>query len=118
MVRMIRTIALLSLLAVAGCARVGGVRDPLQPRKRPEKVLLTVQNDRFEDARIYAVWHGGQEKRLGTATGKTSSNFSFDWVADEVQIRVSFVAAADGYTVDPITVAPGDHLDLKILDTR
>jgi hypothetical protein len=111
-----RSIALLSLVAMVGCA-AGRVRDPLEARKRPEKVLLTVENDRFEDARIYAVWRGGQERRLGTATGKGSQTFSFDWVDDQIQIRVSFVAKADGYTVDPITVAPGDHLQLKILDT-
>ena len=115
MIRLMRSVALLALIAIGGCAT--GVRDPLQRRQRLEKVVLTVENDRFEDARIYAVWRGGQEHRLGTATGKTSQNFSFDWVADEVQIRVSFVAAADGYTVDPISVAPGDHLNLKIIDT-
>jgi hypothetical protein len=86
-------------------------------RGKPEKVRLTVQNNRFEDASIYAVWRGGPKHRLGLATGTTSSTFTFDWVSDVITLEVDFIAA-EGYAVDPIEVSPGDHLDLVILGVK
>jgi hypothetical protein len=100
-------------LSLVGCAK----RDlgPMLGRGRSQPVQLTVQNQRFEDAAIYAVWRGGVRQRVGLATGTTSSTFSFEWKADVVQFEVDFIAA-DGYMVDPIEVSPGDHLDLVILN--
>jgi hypothetical protein len=100
-------------LACGACAR----RDlpPMFGGGRDQPVRLTVQNNRFEDAAIYAHWRGGPKRRVGLATGSTASTtFSFEWLADVVQFEVDFIAA-DGYMVDPIEVSPGDHLDLVIL---
>jgi hypothetical protein len=108
-------LTVLLAVSILGCAGRRQDLPPMMRGGRSEKVHLTVQNDRFEDARIYAVWNGGRERRLGTATGKSKQTFTFDWVSDVLRIRVDFVAAED-YTVDGITVAPGDDLDLQIGD--
>jgi hypothetical protein len=84
---------------------------------RRDPVRLTVQNNRFEDATISALWQGGAKRRVGMVTGATTQTFTFDWVSDEVRLEVDFIAAED-YTVDPIDVDPGDHLDLTILNIR
>ena len=105
---------LLASLAGAGC---NGRRDlpPMFGRGRNQPVQLTVQNNRFEDAAIWAIWRGGKRHRVGLATGATASTtFQFDWISDVVTFEVDFIAA-DGYMVDPIEVSPGDHLDLVIL---
>jgi hypothetical protein len=86
-------------------------------RQTEEPVQLTVLNNRFEDATIHALWKGGAKRRVGVVTGMTSKTFSFEWVSDEVRFEVDFLAAGD-YTVEPIQVSAGDHLDLVILNTR
>ena len=105
-----RLLFVLLCTSLVGCGTFLG-------RRSDQQVLLTVQNNRFEDASIYALWRGGARKRVGTVTGMTSQTFTFEWVSDEVRLEVDFVAA-DGYTVDPIDVDPGDHLDLVILNIR
>ncbi|MSR35280.1 MAG: hypothetical protein EXR95_01380 [Gemmatimonadetes bacterium] len=116
MSRAVRVIVLTMAVVGLGCA---GKKDlaPMLGRGKPEQVRLTVQNNRFEDASIYAMWNGGRRNRLGLATGTTSSTFTFDWVSDVIQLEVDFIAA-DGYTVDPIEVSPGDHLDLVIMGAK
>jgi hypothetical protein len=101
-----------SLLIACGPPDPGSIRS-----LRREPVRLTVQNQRFEDATIHALWQGGARRRLGMVTGTTTQTFTFEWISDEVRIEVDFIAAED-YTVDPIDVDPGDHLDLTILNIR
>ena len=86
-------------------------------RQSDPPVQLTVLNNRFEDATIRAVWRGGARRLVGVVTGMTSRTFSFEWVSEEVRFEVDFVAAGD-YTVEPILVSAGDHLDLVILNTK
>src|SRR5687768_10969536 len=76
---------LLVLVALAGCARQRDL-PPMFDRSGDRPVRLTVQNNRFEDAAIYAHWRGGPKNRVGLATGATASTtFTFDWVSDIVQ---------------------------------
>jgi hypothetical protein len=111
MKKLFSPVAAVLCLALAGCG-------PLLHRNNGrEPVLLTVQNQRFEDASIYAIWQGGPRRRVGTVTGMTSQTFSFEWVSDEVTFDVDFLAS-EGYIVDTIDVDPGDHLDLVILNIR
>jgi hypothetical protein len=105
-------------LALVALAAACGPRDPSSVRStQREPVRLTVQNNRFEDATIHALWEGGARRRVGMVTGTTTQTFTFDWVSDVVRLEVDFIAAED-YTVDPIDVDPGDHLDLRILNVR
>lgn len=106
-------VALLSA-SLVGC--FFGPRNPSSIR-REEPVRLTVQNNRFEDATIHAIWKGGLRRRVGLVTGMTTQTFTFDWVSDVIQLEVDFIAAED-YTVDPIDVDEGDHLDLVIMNIR
>lgn len=116
MSRLVCGVAVLCVVLLVGCAGRSDL-GPMLGRGREQAVQLTVQNNRFEDAAIYAMWRGGPRRRVGLATGTTSSTFSFEWVSDVVQFEVDFIAA-DGYTVDPIEVSPGDHLDLVILGVK
>lgn len=110
--------AALLCAALTGCLNRRHDLAPMMGRGRQEPVRLTVQNNRFEDATIYAQWRGAKKHRIGLATGGTqSTTFEFPWVSDEVTFQVDFVAA-EGYWVDPIDVLPGDHLDLVILGAK
>ena len=113
--RVVRWSATLLCATMVGGA---GQRDPgTFAAREPQIVRLTVLNNRFEDATIHALWKGGAKRRVGVVTGMTSQTFTFEWVSEVVRFEVDFVAA-DDYTVEPIDVAAGDHLDLVILNTK
>lgn len=116
MSRLVRSVAVLWTILLIGC---GGRSDlkPMFGREREQAVQLTVLNNRFEDAAIYAHWRGSPKRRVGLATGTTSSTFSFEWLSEVIELEVDFIAA-DGYMVDAIEVSPGDHLDLVILGAK
>jgi len=109
-------VALLYTSLLVGCGGGGGeLRDPMQPYGGlGAPVQLTVQNNDFNDAVIYANWQGGVRDRVGLFTGKTSQTVSFPWRGDFVTFQVDFIAGAV-FDVDPIDVQAGDHLDLVLL---
>jgi hypothetical protein len=93
-----------------------GPQDPMVARDKYGSVVqLTVQNNDFKDATVYAVWEGMSRRRIGMVTGKTSATFTFDWVSHKIHIEADFVAG-EGFTSDPIEVWEGDHLDLVIMN--
>jgi len=102
------------LLATTGCAMLsrGRTDNPFAPTARDEPVQLQIQNDNFNDARIYVLW-GGQRQRLGMVTGKTSETFEFAWRPADFRIQVDFLAAG-GFTTDMLVVWPGEVVYLQI----
>ena len=114
-------LALAGALLGAGCGTAnemvsGGVDDPMAPNDKFGTVVrLTVQNNDFKDATVYAVWEGGSRRRIGMVTGKTSATFTFDWVSHRMHIEADFVAG-EGFVSDEIEVWEGDHLDLVIMN--
>jgi hypothetical protein len=113
-------LALLTALLGSGCAAgsalTEGVEDPMDPNDKFGSVVrLTVQNNDFKDATVYAVWQGANRRRIGMVTGKTSATFTFDWVSHILSIEADFVAG-EGFVSDPIEVWEGDHVDLVIMN--
>ena len=110
----LRRIALLSLALFLGCGG-GFVQDPLEPvDKFGSVVRLTVQNNSFNDATIYAEWSSVGQRRIGIVTGKTSETLVFDWESPRLRIEAKFMAG-QGFTTDEMGVWQGDHLNLVIL---
>ena len=109
-----RRIAVLSLALFLGCGG-GLVQDPLEPpaKKFGSVVQLTIHNNDFNDAVIYATWSGFGRRRVGTVTGKTSKTLTFDCESHSIRIEADFIAGRS-FTTDEIEVYEGDHLDLVI----
>lgn len=111
--RTVGAIAFLSTALLMGCGG-GTVRDPMRPGSGfGAPVQLTVQNNDFNDAVVYANWSGGVRDRVGLFTGKTKQTMSFPWRGDMVVFEVDFIAG-DILTIEPIDVQAGDHLDLVL----
>ena len=72
---------------------------------------MTIQNNDFKDAAIYANWSGSTRHRVGLAIGKTSQTFTVEWRSEVVQFDAGGVV-----NFDPIEVYEGDHLDLVIMN--
>jgi hypothetical protein len=116
---MTRLISVLALTLVFGGCAAGAPGS--QPRVDPfvaagaasDDVLLTVQNNDFRDASIYAIWNG-VKKRVGSVTGMTSQTFRMSWQSEEIQLEIDFVGGG-GYVSERVPVTQGDHLDFVIL---
>jgi hypothetical protein len=106
-------LAAVLVLATAACA--GGSAaprpDPLVG-PAPEEVLLTVENNDFRDASIFAYWSGVRQ-RVGEVTGKTSRTFRMTWRHERVQLGIDFVGGGRLRT-GSIDVLQGDHLNFVI----
>ena len=76
---------------------------------------MTIQNNDFKDAAIYANWSGSTRHRVGLAIGKTSQTFTVEWRSEVVQFDAEFIAGGV-VNFDPIEVYEGDHLDLVIMN--
>jgi len=103
----------LLLVMLAGCGLRGGDDDDLfRSRDRSGPIVLEVQNDNFNDARVYTLWNG-QRRRIGTVIGKTENRFEFDHRQGDLRIQVDFLAAG-GFTTEPILAWPGEVIHLVI----
>jgi hypothetical protein len=78
-----------------------------------EDVLLTVENNDFRDASIYAIWNG-MRRRVGSVTGKTSQTFRMEWRSEEIQLAIDFLGGGD-YVSERVPVTQGDHLNFVIM---
>ena len=124
MVYLPRIEATLIILLVAGffssCqpGQNEGVEDPFVASgpEQSEEVLLTVENNDFRDANIFAFWDGVRD-RVGFVTGKTSRTFRMKWRSEHVQIGVDFVGRG-GQRSGNVDVWPGDHLNYVIMIGR
>jgi len=81
-----------------------------------EDVLLTVENNDFRDASIYALWNGVR-RRVGSVTGKTSETFRMEWRSEEIQLEIDFLGGGSGddYVSERVPVTQGDHLNFVIM---
>ena len=112
--RVVCTIAALATVLTLGCSG-GMVRDPMRPGNGfGGPVQLTVENNDFNDAVVYANWQGSVRHRVGLFTGKTTQTVTLEWRGDVVQVEVDFIAGS-AFFVDPIDVQAGDHLDIVLM---
>ena len=106
-------IAACVVLAACGGGRRITRADPFNPGAS-EEVLLTVHNNDFRDAVIYAYWNGLKE-RVGSVTGTTTQTFRMKWKGEWIQLGVDFIGTNGQTMSDRIGVTQGDHLDYVIL---
>lgn len=107
-------IALVSTALLLGCASTAQDNPMRAIAGDDTPVRVTVQNQDFYDAVIYAHWSGSTKDRVGMVTGKTTQTFEMDWRAETVRFEADFVSGGSIF-FDPIEVWGGDHLDLVVM---
>lgn len=86
---------------------------------RHERVgpVVQVENDNWLDVHVYVV-RDGEPYSLGFVTGPGHAEFTLPWMATvpggRVQILVLPIGGTEDYLSDPLTVNPGDVLDLNV----
>lgn len=106
----------LLLVVTAGCAGRAAVVDPFRSGAggRDAPVLLTVDNQDFQDASIFVNWNGPRQ-RVGSVTGKTKKTFEITWRDYQMWIEVHFLGGGELKRGQPTMVLPGDHIDFIIM---
>jgi hypothetical protein len=101
------------MLAAGACANRRAVPSPFVEGDEAT-ISLTVDNQDFRDATVYADWNGVRQ-RVGMVIGKTMETFTVPWREYEVRLEVDFVGGGELKIAEPTQVWPGDHLDFIIM---
>ncbi|TVR61935.1 MAG: hypothetical protein EA422_12000 [Gemmatimonadales bacterium] len=104
----------LLLLSMSACASLTGAGAGAWDAERSgeDDFTLVVDNQSFNEARIYARWNGDR-RRLGSVGGNRSQTFTLPWRAGNLRVEVDFLAAG-GFVSEPVTVSPGDTIEFRI----
>jgi len=74
---------------------------------------VTVDNQNFNDLRIYALGSEGQQT-MGNITGRSSQTFTIRWrQTSDLRFRLEFLAGRS-YTTNRVTASPGDRVDVFV----
>lgn len=72
-------------------------------------------NDNFYDARIHAVYRGGQRRSLGTIAGNGgSTRTALAWEPHSLVFEVSFIISGASYVSQPVDVARGESIEVRL----
>ena len=107
-----RLLVLAAALLAAGCASGGR---PIEPGfGTAQTVQVTVENQNFKDAVVYAIWRAGSRDRLGMVTGNTTQTLTADLRGTgDLRIEVDFIAGDDVVT-QSLGVFQGDQVHVRI----
>ena len=118
-VRVLRLrVALVALLAVSPACFVfnrGNKTERLPAFDVPEgEIALTVTNHNYLDVVVY-VLHGGQETRVGTVTGSSSTVFFIPvrllGVGHELQLLGDPIGSTDYARTQTLVIQPGQYIE-------
>ena len=72
----------------------GGTRSApvIEAATGPRTLTVTILNNDFKSAVIYAKWSGGIRERVGLAIGNTSRTYTIEWQSEVVRFDADFVA--------------------------
>lgn len=104
------------VLASAACSVVRPNTESPSPfvEQRETTIQITVDNQDFRDATLWANWNGTKQ-RVGMVTGKTTETFTTPWRDFQVRLEVDFIGGGTMPSRDPILVSAGEHIDFIIL---
>lgn len=115
---MIRQIVTAGLVAcvVVGCARIPGMpKGDGAGAAQPDSIVVGVLNENYYDARIHAIFAGGQRRSLGTIPGNGGrARTALAWEPRTLVFEVFFVTDGATYVSLPVEVAPAESLDVRV----
>ena len=101
--------SMLSTVAACGSAtRRTGDRG-MDPQR---EVAVSVKNENFYDATVYACW-GRLEDRLGVVNSNATRDFTSRWASRDLRLLVDFTGGGR-FLSELLSVEPGDQLQFII----
>lgn len=81
----------------------------------PDSIYVEVTNDHFYDARIHAVYDGGQRHTLGTIHGNGGhAEVALGWQPRPLTFLISFIIGGQAYVSHPVDVVRGDIVEVRL----
>ena len=114
--RQIMTAAVLAFIIVA-CGRLPGASkgDHAAVQAQPDSIRVDVLNENYYDARIHAIYTGGQRRSLGTIAGNGGrTRLAVPWEPRALVFEVSLVTDGATYVSYPVDVVPGQVMDVRV----
>ncbi|HUG41106.1 MAG TPA: hypothetical protein VMM12_11505 [Longimicrobiales bacterium] len=108
------TVAVALALLGAACAGNQGVYDAAG-EPLPDSIYVDALNDNFYDARIHAVYTGGQRRTLGTLAGNGGHlEQALGWEPHALVFVISFIISGRTYVSHPVDVSRGERVELRL----
>jgi hypothetical protein len=107
--------AFLPVLALL-CAACASRYDSDDARaSEPETIVVDAYNENFYDARVHAVFTGGQRRSLGTVAGNGGrTQTTLAWEPHALVFEISFLISGAEYVSHPLEVSRGEHVELRL----
>jgi hypothetical protein len=108
-----RGLAMLAAVALTACA---GLRSEApEPGTRPDSVYIEAINDHFYEARIHAIYAGGQRQTLGTVPGNGGhARLTMPWEPRALTFQIMFVVSNATYQSVSIDVNRNERIELRV----
>jgi hypothetical protein len=114
MLRQIMTTAAIALFAVA-CARSAGGAKGGAGVVRRDSIHVDAVNENYYEARIHAVYTGGQRRSLGTIAGNGGRiRTALAWEPRSLVFEIVFVTDGAAYVSLPVDVAAGESVEVRV----
>lgn len=111
------TMAIAAMCVLLACARLPGMGKSAkrQAGTPPDSVFVDVLNEHYYDARIHAVYSGGQRRSLGTIAGNGGrARRGLAWEPRALLFEVVFVTDGSAYVSYPMDVAAGNSIEIRL----
>ncbi len=115
MSRTIMTALAITLFGVACAGLPGAQEGGRAPQPEPDSILVNAVNENYYDARIHAVYVGGQRRSLGTiAANGGRTRMALAWEPRALVFEVLFVTDGATYVSHSVDVAPGESIEIRV----
>lgn len=101
-------------ITAASCAGRQNGDGAAQPADT-DSIFIDAVNEHFYDARIHAVYTGGQRRSLGTVAGNGgSTRTAIAWEPHSLVFEISFIISEASYVSQPVDVSRGQNIELRL----
>lgn len=114
MLRQTMTAAAIALFAVACTRSAGGAKGGVIAARR-DSIHVDAVNENYYDARIHAVYAGGQRRSMGTVAGNGGRvRMALAWEPRSLAFEIVFVTDGAAYVSLPVDVAAGESVEVRV----
>jgi hypothetical protein len=108
--------ALTSALALSSAACASRYdSEPTETAATPDSVYIDTYNENFYDARVHAIFSGGQRRSLGTVPGNGGhTRTALPWEPRSLVFEVVFIIDGAAYVSHPVDVARSESVELRL----